>query len=236
MKKAIIAAPFGSYISLPRATSTRGTYTYRKRKGAILGALTRINFTSDGIYNRMGMKNPGIQSQDFSKHKDVIWSIGAEDMPGFLKVIYATPKDTVVELNMSCPNINNSYYHGDIKTICSVANDRFKTVIIKLPPDFKKAAHISMIAYFQGITKFTCCNTIKTDKGGLSGREIQKYSLPIIEYLKRNSDIECISSGGIYSKDDVKRYRNSGADYFSLATILMLYPWRVAGVINEIYR
>ena len=233
MNKAIISAPFGSYLTIPGATSTRGTYTADKRPGAIFGALTRINFTRQGILNKMCLRNPGIKSQDFDKHEDVIWSIGGMDRTGWKNVVLSVPEWVTVELNCSCPNIDDYMYREDWIHLFNMASSRFFDVIVKLPPNFKQASMLFNLAYNNGITTFHCCNTIKTNKGGLSGRAIQKYSLPIIEHIKRTPGITAIGGGGIYSKSDVKRYRNAGADKFSLGTIFFM-PWKVPGVMREI--
>jgi len=240
MKKAIIAAPFGSYLSLNNATSTRGTYTYDKRPGAIWGAMSRIHYTRKGLVNAIGMKNPGIRSQNFDKYQDVIWSIAGFDYLSWINVIHSVPASATVELNFSCPNVKMALSADLMKTVIETSVNKFERVIVKLPPEHQRAINLWHKAASAGVRAFNCCNTIKTDKGGLSGRAIQEHSLPLIKLIKRHSRAEglyvnLIGGGGIYAPDDVKRYRESGADYFSLATIFMLYPWRVPSVMREIY-
>ena len=38
-----------------------------------------------------------------------------------------------------------------------------------------------------------------------------------------------LAGGGIYSKEDVDRYRDNGADHFSLGTICFT-PWKIKSV------
>lgn len=238
LQKAIISAPFGTYIQLPGATSTRGTFTSMRRPGAIWGAFTRIDFPypweSRGITNRMGMRNPGINSQNFEKYPDAIWSIYGFDYEDWLKIIDSVPKDATVELNFSCPNVQNIMSLKQITYLTTIAAMKFAKVIIKLPPN-NFAIDLWDAAMSAGIRIFHCCNTLKTSKGGMSGRIIQAYSIPIVIRIKRESDAEVIIGGGIYTADDVYLLKNTGADYFSLGTIFMLYPWNICEVMAAIY-
>lgn len=230
LKKAIIAAPFGTYITLPGCTSTRGTYTWTPRPGAVWGALTRIKFTPDGIVNQMGLRNPGICSQwlRFKKHPDAIWSIYPD------RSVEWMPADIIVELNMSCPNVGRVNLEQASQAFRSLRNP--DNTICKLPADFDQGVRLFELAFGAGVTAFHCCNTIKTAHGGLSGRAIQAESLPLIRYIKREAwQTKIIGGGGIYTPDDVKRYRDAGAEHFSLATIFFT-PWRVPAVMREIYR
>lgn len=229
LQKAIIAAPFGTYITLPGCTSTRGTYTWQPRDGAIWGALTRIRFERDGIYNQMGLRNSGIGSQllKFRQHKDAIWSVHGD------RTIDIMPDYLMIEINVSCPNVERVSLVDAARSFISVKNPDL--TIVKLPADFESGIRLFELAYEAGITTFHCCNTLKTERGGLSGRAIQNESLPLIRYIKREAwQTRIIGGGGIYTPDDVKRYRDAGAEHFSLASIFFT-PWRIPAVMREIY-
>ena len=234
MNKAIISAPFGTYVRLPGCTSTRGTYTINPRPGAIWGALTRIYFTKDGIINRMGLRNPGLKSQDFSKHKDAIWSITGLTCNEWIRVVLCTPLCSTIELNFSCPNVDTTLSMKDKQRIIEYALFLRKPgcVIVKLPADPKKATQLYTIAAEAGVSIFHACNTIKTTRGGLSGRAIQDVSIPLVKFLHREGHT-VIGGGGIYHPDDVKRYRDAGADHFALGTIFFA-PWKLPAVLKEI--
>lgn len=87
-----------------------------------------------------------------------------------------------------------------------------------------------------GVKAFHIGNTIKTDKGGLSGREIQKVSLPVIHKIREFDDESIIiGGGGIYSKEDVRKYKDVGADIISLSTVFITKPWNIFEIKREMY-
>ena len=236
MNKAIISAPFGTYVRLPGCTSTRGTYTHNPRPGAIWGALTRIYFTKEGVVNNMGLRNPGISTQDFKKHRDAIWSVSGETYSEWVRALSYIPYGATVELNLSCPNVDWQLTQTQLTRLLYLTKKWFgDNVIIKYPSDICQATRIYARASEVGIRMHHACNTVKTSRGGLSGRETQKYSLPLIKLFHREQEPVIIGGGGIYTPDDVKRYRDAGADHFALGTILFT-PWRVPAVLKEINR
>lgn len=238
MKKTIISAPFGTYIRLPGCTSTRGTYTHQPRPGAIWGALTRIDipypWEDKPITNRMGLRNPGIESQNFKRYPNAIWSLGGFNYLDWVTNMVCADGDITVELNVSCPNVETHMSLNDYKSLFKSATVLFEDVIVKLPPTTMTACTLIDTAYKAGIRKFHCCNTMRTDKGGASGRCIQQLSIPLIKMIKREyPDATVIGGGGIYTPNDVKRYRDAGADHFALGTIFFT-PWRIPTVLKEI--
>ena len=64
------------------------------------------------------------------------------------------------------------------------------------------------------------CNTLPTEKGGLSGAELIPYTSKYIKYLKKNYPrIEVIAGGGIYDFDQISSYYDLGAEHVSLGTV-----------------
>ena len=75
-------------------------------------------------------------------------------------------------------------------------------------------------------------NTIAAKKGGISGSQLKKINLPLIEKA-RKMNVTIIAGGGIYTKQDVIDYRNAGADDFSISTAWITKPWNVKEIYNE---
>ena len=239
LKPIIISPPFGTYINVSWATSVKGTWTVSPRPGSkILRAMKTIRKVDGGWVNKMGLLNNGIQNYSLDRD-DVIYSItsttgedanwGSEwDM--FFPLM---PQDKIIELNLSCPNailkvINQRHLEK--------FHDNCKLVIVKLPPDNKEAMSIVRDAVSVGITHFHCCNTLPSEKGGISGNAVKNRALFLIMNIKREfPETTVIGGGGIYTPQDVRDYREAGADHFSLATIWFT-PWKVDKVIEEIYR
>ena len=62
---------------------------------------------------------------------------------------------------------------------------------------------------------------------------IVPYTLKIIDYIKSNyKDVKVIAGGGVYSKQDAKRYLDAGADHISLGSVCFT-PWKIKGIIND---
>jgi dihydroorotate dehydrogenase len=236
MKKVVISAPWGIWLNIPGVERTKGTYTLRERKGRIWGALTRIWFTKDGIYNKMGMRNPGIKRVNVGVEGDIIYSVYGFTLDEFLALLDYIPADNKVELNFSCPNIVDKLTRYDIKLICQYAISKFDRVIVKLPANVYKGVGLSELVYLAGVRTFHACNTISTPEGGLSGRYIQAYSFLLIKLIKENhKDVTIIGGGGIYSADDVRKYVEAGADYIALGSVFFM-PWRLPSVLYGIWK
>ena len=122
-----------------------------------------------------------------------------------------------VELNISCPNAKVKPIDQEALIL---AKALFKQVIVKVPHDMELPRIFSMAE--RGVTTFHISNTKQTPQGALSGLELQKSNLDTISELKRwYPFVKVIGGGGIYSLEDLDRYRSSGADHFSLSTVLM---------------
>ncbi len=245
IKKAIIAAPFGVYLKTNWATSVRGTYTINPRTGVIVQSLKTFRKVNGGWVNRMGFRNKGILSEyqhladarDYINdiESETIWSIGAAENDDEWEHLFLFLKDfnrITVELNLGCHNVNQTVI--DDSLMKSYVN-MFENIIVKLPSELGSAYALAERCYHNGVRTFHFCNTLKTEAGAESSRRIQDVAIPLItEFKKHHYDVGCIAGGGIYAADDVKRYRDAGADYFSLATVF-LQPWKIPSVLKEIY-
>ena len=81
---------------------------------------------------------------------------------------------------------------------------------------------------FEEIAKFVDkYNTIPTPRGGISGSQLRVLNLAAIERLSKLSFDSLIAGGGIYSAEDVDRYRNMGATDFSISTVYISRPWNI---------
>lgn len=244
MKKAIIAAPFGVYIKTDWATSVRGTYTLQPRPGVISQSLKTFRPIKDGWINKMGFRNKGISSELINiaqanrteTYLDTpIWSIGAVNTSSEWEALYNLLKiypNITLELNRGCPNVPGGHISP---IILKKFIDTFDNIIIKVPGQLTLALTLFEECYDIGVRTFHFCNTIPTDKGGESSRRIQEVSLFCIDKVKKHyKGVTCIGGGGIYSVDDVKKYKEVGTDHFSLATVFFT-PWRLKGIRKEIY-
>ena len=220
MKKYLISPPFGNIISHSECTSVRGTYTLQSR-GSYWKKLYRLLATSrpinGGWINNVGFQNPGIHSvKNFST--DNIYSIGVAGNGEWDELIGIVPAGTAVEINVQCPNLaHHESLSDDLVRVCI---EKFNPAIFKLSPPSDKSFQ-DIDRYLElGVEYIHLFNSLPTERGGESGRRLQKYSLEAIRYVKQKYvKTHIIGGGGIYTRDDLNKYEEAGADYFSLASV-----------------
>ena len=135
-------------------------------------------------------------------------------------------------MNVSCPNLDS---HDDTTTWENFS--RFPDImrgnycIVKIPPNSPEAFIDRLVG--MGYKHIHASNTLPTDKGGLSGKILQPYTLKIVEYIKdKYPEVEVIAGGGITTPEDAKTYYNAGADHISLGSVCFT-PWKIKKIINE---
>jgi len=159
-----------------------------------------------------------------------------------------------IQLNISCPNINIDVDgYSEIYTYLSFLKDT------KLPIDLK----INVLTPVEKIIRLvneldininmvTCSNTIpfgsfpneidwtkysgleKYGGGGLSGPILLPY---VIDWIKRFRNLEKIfplkACGGIFSKEDVDKVVEAGADAIEIGTVKLMRPWRIKSIVKR---
>ena len=218
-----VSPPFSNYInfSSPNMASVKGSFTTQPREGLLMQIIKTLRYSlkHEGWVNKIGLRNKGIdwalEKYPNTKNNEIlsIAIIETEDINTLLKKI---PKATNIEINVSCPNIKK-----DIKktnNLSSFLNNERRWCIIKLSP-FEYRETIDHY-YKQGFRQFHCCNTLPTNKGGLSGKNLKPHSLRMVKYIRENyDDAEIIGGGGIQTLNDINDYKKAGANHFSISTL-----------------
>lgn len=192
-------------------------------------AITTIRPIKNGWVNNMGLQNPGIKSvKIFNPHK--IYSITAIQPEEWNELIDYIPKEIAVELNLSCPNIEQKPNISDHQVVAYI--NKFPVVIFKLSPTSEIYSQITRLVNL-GSEYIHIANTIPTNRGGESGQRLKDFSIKIIKNIRdKYPNIKIIGGGGIYSDKDVILYKTAGADYFSLATI-WFKPWKAIQLLTK---
>jgi len=231
MNKIILSPPFSNlYPNIKGTTKIVGTYTLKRRRG-MYRIITTLRKTKKGWVNNVGLRNPGIKKYN---KKNAIVSIALQDLSQwklFYEVIkYKKEKYNIkgIEFNISCPNhaveiINNN--------IIKEFKKLFDITIVKMPHNSSYEFIDKMCSTDIDILHIS--NTKRTKKGGLSGRSLIYKNIKKIKYIKKNYDKKVIAGGGIYSIEDFLKYKEAGADYFSLSTIL-INPFKAYKLIKQI--
>ena len=213
-----ISPPFGNYLTfLPYTTCIKGSYTVEHRPGLLPQIFKTLHYSEiyGGWINKIGLRNPGID-YGISKYKpNNILSLAMlkdEDTKIFNDKL---PRDTNIEINVSCPNVRVQQVPPNIESLLS--RER-KWCIVKLSP-LEREHRIDQL-YELGFRQFHCCNTYPITLGGLSGPVLISFVADKIKYIKNKyKDCEVIAGGGIQNISILKYYKNLGADHFSVSSI-----------------
>lgn len=218
-----INPPFGNYLTFQNTISIKGSYTLEPRPGLVMQVLKtlRYSFEHSGWINKIGLRNPGIDYALKNYTKNTIISVAIlekEDIPVLVNKI---PDNVNIELNISCPNAEKKMVTQGIEKFL---NPKRKWCIVKLSPTTDLALVDSY--YRQGFRQFHCSNTFPTKYGGLSGPFLISHSTKLIgDIRERYKDATIIGGGGIKGDNEIRIYKQAGADHFSVST-LFFNPYR----------
>lgn len=220
-----ISPPFGTYLNLPNTISIKGSYTLEPRDGKWMQILKtlRYSFKHKGWINKIGLRNPGIDYA-IKKYKNTnhivsVAILKTEDIQPLLNKI---PDNMNLEINISCPNTDKHLINQDIDKFL---NDEREWCIVKLSP--LTAMALVDNYYSKGFRQFHCSNTLPTKflndnsyDGGISGPILIPYTLRLVNKIKtKYPDSVVIAGGGIRDITTVEKYKNAGADHFSVSTL-----------------
>ena len=217
--KYYIAAPFGNYLHRPDMYSVMGTYTLQPRPGLLKQILKtlRYNFHYNGWTNKLGLRNPGIETAINKYYQNPSRRIIS--LYGFNKGEWETlakyTRGMKQELNLSCPNVENKFHN----TGCPV--ELFPDAILKMSP---LTTEEEIVMYMErGVRRWHFSNTLPVSQGGLSGKTLMQYNRKLIKFtLSEDKRAKVIGGGGVTSMSDVRFYKDLGCIGVSLGSVCML--------------
>ena len=218
-----ISPPFGNHIHRKNTTRIRGTFTFNRRWGLMWNTLRSLRKTEGDWINQIGFRNKGLKNVSKFDSKSV-YSIAAIDNR-WHKLFALLSSDIKVELNAGCPNVGAyTLKRSDIKPFI----EHQASVIVKVSPYVTR----QFLDECQdiGVKTVHLCNTIPTSKGGISGKQLKKLCLPLVESVANTYSMDIIAGGGIYSAQDVVDYANAGANHFSVSTLFITNPWQISAI------
>tara|TARA_B100000989_G_C19516464_1_gene461917 strand:+ start:320 stop:1060 length:741 start_codon:yes stop_codon:yes gene_type:complete len=242
-----ISPPFGNYFKYFKINSKqfdtevefipiKGSFTLENRPGLISQIFKTLRYSTlhNGWINKIGLRNKGIDAalseniKSNLENKSIlsVAILKIEDIP---KLVDKIPKETNIELNVSCPNVGNNLVDIDIEKFL---NNRRKWCIVKLSPNVSKET----IDYYynKGFRQFHSSNTLPVKNGGLSGKTLIPYTVENTEYIKNKyKDAEVVCGGGITRVMDIEGYKNKGGDYYSIST-LCFSPYKFMKLLFEL--
>lgn len=215
-----------------------GTYTLKAKNGKRWMSIYKDPLGSESfILNKVGLHNLGVMSGIYWKSKrrtKTCISYHIQLLNEMDMLYERLPKDTYLELNWSCPNVDGEHLTPTfLKNVLYKARDlKFgKRIGVKLSVSHDSSKYFPIFQEYSDVIKFiTLCNSIKTELGGLSGtyinrklgvRKIKEYR----ELLYKNfliGNILLVGCGGIILNNHIEEYRKAGADIVQIGSGLYL--------------
>jgi dihydroorotate dehydrogenase len=235
LKKIIIAPPFGKYLKFKETSNIYGSFTLERRKGLVKQCVKTIRKIGPNAWrNKIGLRNPGLPNIKPPKRSQDIISLAALDMSDWQKFADILNSDKFadcknIEINIGCPNAMICDFPKELASLY-----RGKNLIVKFPPNIDINAKIA--EYLEvGITLFHLCNTLPSNKGGISGYPLKALSVPAIKSAREKfgDKITLIGGGGVYTIEDAKEYLEAGADHLSLSSV-MFNPLKGRNLVKEL--
>ena len=129
-----ISPPFGNYFNLDNFISIKGSYTLEPRPGLIQQIMKtlRYDFSKGAWINKIGLRNRGIDwALENHKNKNDIISIAILNENEVEKLLNKIPKNTNLELNVSCPNAEKKMVQESLNKFLNNERD---WCIVKMSP------------------------------------------------------------------------------------------------------
>jgi dihydroorotate dehydrogenase (NAD+) catalytic subunit len=201
-----------------------------------------------GMLNSIGLQNPGIDSF-VAKNLPRLAQL---DMPlwvsvgGFSAADYAlmcgrlddSDEVAVIELNLSCPNVEEAPETA-AELVASARAATRKPLYAKLSPatwDIAESARavadagadgLSLINTIRGlaIARASERPTLARGTGGYSGPALKPIALACVWACAAAVDLPILGMGGVFTSEDAADFVSAGASAVALGTALFTDPW-----------
>ena len=235
------------------------TITLKPREG---NPMPRIAETPAGMLNSIGLSNVGVDAylaEKLPKLKKidtaVIANVAGETLEEYGKIvrlIQAHPRIDGIEINISCPNVNQGgiAFGTDPEIIAQVVRivrqETEKPIIIKLTPNVTDISEVALAAQESGADAVSCMNTLRgmgididTKRpllhnivGGLSGPAVKPVALAKVYDTVQALRIPVIGIGGIMTWKDAVEFFLAGATAIQVGTLNFVDPSGSIKIIN----
>ncbi len=220
------------------------TVTPLAREG---NAPPRIAETEAGMLNSIGLQNPGIDRfvrENLPRLTGLavpIWvSVGGFSAPDYAEICERLDGEAsveVIELNLSCPNVEEAP-EAAAELVAASRAATTKPLYAKLSPATWDAAESARAVSAAGADGLSLVNTIRglaldastrrsklaRGAGGYSGPALRPIALACVYACAQAVALPIVGMGGVTSGDDVLDFLAAGASAVALGTILFSDP------------
>jgi len=223
----------------------------------------RIYETYGGVLNSIGLENPGIskflnEELPFILNIDTVKVVSIagfriEDYVELASILDAKDIDAV-ELNVSCPNVENDsvYFSEDLevisKIIREVRSETGKFLIVKFSSESNNIVSLSRVAQDFEADAICIGNTLrgiaidlnkkapvfKNVVAGLSGPAIKPVALRAVWEAYETVNIPIIGCGGVMDFKDVLEFIFAGASVVQVGTANFHNPLVIPDIISDL--
>jgi dihydroorotate dehydrogenase (NAD+) catalytic subunit len=218
-------------------------------------APARIAETESGMLNSIGLANPGIDGflgdhlPRLAELGIPLWvSVGgfeADDYAGICDLLDDRDEIAVVELNLSCPNVEEAPETA-AEIVARCRSRIWKPLYAKLSPAVPDVAAVAVAVHEAGADGLSLVNTIRglaldertlaprlgTDVGGYSGPGLKPIALAAVHACHRATGLPIVGMGGVAHGRDALDLIAAGATHVALGTVLFADP-QAPGRIRE---
>jgi dihydroorotate dehydrogenase (NAD+) catalytic subunit len=230
------------------------TVTPLPREG---NAPVRIAETETGMLNTIGLANPGLE-RFLADHLPRLAELGVPlwvSVGGFSVEDYVTmcgalderDEVAVVELNLSCPNVDEVPENvGEV--VARARAETAKPLYAKLSPAIADVAETARAAAAAGADGLSLVNTIRglaldeaslrpvlaRGSGGLSGPALRPIALAAVYACRRATGLPIIGMGGVATGRDALELLAAGATDVAVGTALFADPGAAGRIRAEL--
>ncbi len=236
--------------------------TLRPRRG---NPQPRIAETAAGMINSIGLQNIGVDAivRDVAPvwagwRVPVIVNIAAESVDEYVELarrLDAVPGVSGLELNISCPNVENGLEFGSdpraaAQVTQAVRRQTDLPLLVKLTPNVSDIVAVARAVVDAGADALTLINTYPAmsidvqarrpalgwGSGGLSGPALKPIALRLVYQVAcaLGLEVPIVGCGGIMSGRDATEYMMAGASAVQVGTATFLNPRAPLDVLEGI--
>lgn len=222
----------------------------------------RLHETPMGLMNSIGLQNPGVEW--FIEHElaDMLTidtltlvNLGGHSMDDYIRgaALLDTTDAPVIELNISCPNVDAGgmafgiQCHSASAVVREVRKVTDKTLIVKLSPNAENIVDIAVACEEAGADAVSLVNTFQAmaidvhtrrpvfhrGTAGLSGPAIFPIALRMVRDVCKAVQIPVVGLGGIATGEDAVAMILAGAAAVQIGTAAFTHPLRLPKIIEE---
>lgn len=222
----------------------------------------RLHETPMGLMNSIGLQNPGVEW--FIEHElaDMLTidtltlvNLGGHSMDDYIRGAGLLDKTDapVIELNISCPNVDAGgmafgiQCHSASAVVREVRKVTDKTLIVKLSPNAENIVDMAVACEEAGADAVSLVNTFQAmaidvhtrrpvfhrGTAGLSGPAIFPIALRMVRDVCKAVQIPVVGLGGIATGEDAVAMILAGAAAVQIGTAAFTHPLRLPKIIEE---